>query len=534
MKVAIKKLPLICLLFVITLFSCEDMLEEVHPTKITAQQSNFSEEGVLGKLYALYSKKRSLYEDNGGANKRLAEFMTSTDLAMGAGFNVGDYGNYVSPMEYKSSRWGLNYLIIDRVNDMVNNVDLSNKEKQNEYLAEARLFRAEAYFELYRIWNNIPLKTVETTIDNVNSYVYTPADKGELFNYIHADLDFAMQYLQMNVDVGRFSKAVALYLKSKVYMWQADDEDTRTEILTEENALDSAFLYTQKLILENGGVYKLKENLEDVFTTDDLNHEEMLFVVQFDSDYGQASGSDPQNFGGKYHRMPLLFTTLYKNSPLNQSIAQEYGGYGWARVIGNSYFESLFEPNDQRMQHYYINKYYYNSSENLPQGKKLGDLIEKEDFPTKNPDEMTRFVGMGCKKYWDPGKEAATTKSHRDIVVYRLAESYLIGAEVALRSGDLGSALYLFNIIHTRAGLDPVTELDMDDIMDERARELGFEGHRWFFLKRIGKLHSQVTQFHGEDTYDNDGRSMEPHMIHRAIPYDDLNAMGNYPQNDGY
>ncbi len=74
------------------------------------------------------------------------------------------------------------------------------------------------------------------------------------------------------------------------------------------------------------------------------------------------------------------------------------------------------------------------------------------------------------------------TRSYKDVIVYRLAESYIMAAEAALMKNDQTLAKYYFNKTWERAGNDKFTGvLTMKDIMDEQARELSFEGDRWYF-----------------------------------------------------
>lgn len=108
-------------------------------------------------------------------------------------------------------------------------------------------------------------------------------------------------------------------------------------------------------------------------------------------------------------------------------------------------------------------------------------------------------VKVGTKTYYYPAKykagSAITTLVEYDIVL-RLAELYLIRSEARAQQNNLtgaGSAVSDLNVIRSRAGLPDTTITAQQDILNaillERRKELFTEwGHRWFDLKRTGKM----------------------------------------------
>ncbi len=111
--------------------------------------------------------------------------------------------------------------------------------------------------------------------------------------------------------------------------------------------------------------------------------------------------------------------------------------------------------------------------------------------------------------------------------------------------------------MRNRANTASVTTISIEDILDEQARELAFEGRRLYMLKRLGKLFDCIVDHAGygkagdlsiqnegthantpEDpfTFRNDARrTMQPFMINWVIPRSEINLLGpNYPQNEGY
>lgn len=154
-------------------------------------------------------------------------------------------------------------------------------------------------------------------------------------------------------------------------------------------------------------------------------------------------------------------------------------------------------------------------------------IAAAEKLETLDPDVRDRIIG-----------EAKFFRAHSYFTLYRLAETYLIAAEAYMRMNGSTDpmALQYINTIRQRAGLEDLTQVDQSAILDERARELAFEGQRWYTLKRMGILVSQIRQYAGDDGFQDGAREkMAIKYIHLPIPQSELDLLGtNYPQNEGY
>ncbi|MEM1123168.1 MAG: RagB/SusD family nutrient uptake outer membrane protein [Bacteroidota bacterium] len=134
-----------------------------------------------------------------------------------------------------------------------------------------------------------------------------------------------------------------------------------------------------------------------------------------------------------------------------------------------------------------------------------------------------------------PGKD--TDFPDTDFPVFRLADIYLMAAEAIVRNnGDLDQALDYFNRVRTRAFKSPggnVTSLDLDLILDERARELYWECHRRTDLVRFGQFSDgdyRLTWKGGVA----EGRPVEGFRDVFPVPASDIGANPNLRQNQGY
>ena len=144
------------------------------------------------------------------------------------------------------------------------------------------------------------------------------------------------------------------------------------------------------------------------------------------------------------------------------------------------------------------------------------------------------------KKFIDPNRLTVNdVRGSRDWPAFRLAETYLIAAEALMRDGNLTEALTYVNAVRERAAktgvpkaaMDVTTaDLNMNFILDERARELAGEQMRWFDLVRTGTLYDRVRLY-------NTAAAVAIQQFHklRPIPTEQITLTSNiFPQNPGY
>ena len=161
-----------------------------------------------------------------------------------------------------------------------------------------------------------------------------------------------------------------------------------------------------------------------------------------------------------------------------------------------------------------------------------------------------------CVKKFDDAAADFTNQAndYRDIVLFHVSDMYLIAAEANLMAGQTAQALEKINAVRGRAGLPALSSFsaykpeytttgsfsikDIDLILDERARELYAEGHRWMDLRRTKQLVRNNVQF---SEYINDETAMKGGdgniRWYRPIPTNEISAntgISNADQNPGY
>ncbi len=512
------KLMSICLLMGVG--ACDDFLNEV---PITAPSVDFifeSKNGLQVGVNALYNRMRSYNfpAQEGTPLQANALFYVGTDLGHVRTWFRPYNATGFTPTGWTDYKWTHAYQTIDRACAVITNapkVDMEAADR-NQIIAEARIIRAELYFDLIRMYDNILLDTIPVTPENsTDPQVFEVADPVDVYNLINADLQFAIDHLDYVVPTGKYGKGVARHLKGKVAMWQSNWAEAAAQF--------------DAIITE--GPHSLVP-LASVFGQN-VNHAEALFVYQRDQDLGSTAGNGDDTAGGRGTWIGSFFNNRAYEMSDNQILPSvEYGGQALGWGFPNDYLQSLYDQtNDLRYSTYYypLKKYVNN-----PAHPNFGQEIVYDD--------NYRRHHFSLKKFHDEEKALLTNDSWKDILYYRLAETYLLGAEAHWRlsgSDTDPKALEYINKIRERAfgsAAFNFTTITLDTYLEESARELAMEKNRWFLLKRLGILveRQNLHYTYGSNSTNTVLEPMAAHMSTLPIPQSQIDLMGTFPQNDGY
>ena len=387
------------------------------------------------------------------------------------------------------------------------------------YIAEARFIRAYAYYNVIDAFGKAPLVT-SSKAD------LKPAQntRAELFNFVESelkDLEGKLKAARANeygrVDVVAAQALLArLYLNAKVYIGQ----DKYTDCITyAKKVIASSYSLNTTDANNNGTAY------DELFLADNNSNgaqNEFIFLASFD-------GLNTKTFGGTAF-------IIHGATGGNMNASSLGINDGWSGLTAPKEFVNKFEVSarngnneptawkDKRAMFYTDGQTYENT-----------DL---KDF-TKSGYAITKFknitsTGAAGK---DPEKKFPDT----DLPLIRLAEVYLTYAEAVLRGGtggDRATALGYINQLRSRAygnasGNIADSDLTLDFILDERARELYWEGLRRTDLIRYGKFTggAYLWSFKGGAA---SGVAVPDYRNLYPIPQDARTANDNLTQNTGY
>ena len=388
--------------------------------------------------------------------------------------------------------WRKNYKGIYRANLFLEKIDAIDDASESFKIrskAEARFLRAKFYFDLVRLFGNVPL--IDHTLQPSEYYTITQASPSEIYAFIEDDLKLAIEDLPetvSSVQLGRVTKGAAQALLARVYLFM-DDEDL----------MDDVAALCQEVI--SSGVYDLEDNYGDIFTKSGEFCKESVFEIVHSenstSDWGRfGSGHSEGNVGVQFCGMRDYNGPDY--SP----------GWGFCPVTED--LES-FMSNDPRYQHTIIDADNLAGAEYSPGYQNTGFFMKKYAPLSSN---------------FPPDGEPALNWGN-NIREIRYADVLLMAAEGLVRSGGSeGTARSYVNQVRVRAGVPGMsasgTQL-LEDIYNGRRMELATEGHRYFDLVRTGKI---------EDVFPNWDASKH---LYLPLPQNEIDAsQGALTQNPGY
>jgi hypothetical protein len=150
--------------------------------------------------------------------------------------------------------------------------------------------------------------------------------------------------------------------------------------------------------------------------------------------------------------------------------------------------------------------------------------------------KFVRAVPKGLSTDATSGRKNDNGRNWKDWYIMRLAETYLLRAEANMLKGDKVAAAADINVVRNRAQATPVvaSDVDMDVILDERARELYGEEFRLSTLMRTGKLVEYLNKYNG---YLKDNNLVAPNRVSKLpIPRTQIeaNTGAKLEQNPGY
>jgi hypothetical protein len=460
----------IVLLVIVLTYSCTDDFLEVDP-KGTALEDNYyqNEYEAYSGLIAVYDivgKQSKGFENmialmNSGSDDHYAGGGSSSD---GAQLQV--FSNYtIDESTIAASYWTDYYQGVFRANTLLSKLPDVNMEEETKkrFTAETKALRAVFYFELVRMFGNIPLITAN--LNSADYYKVLQASPVDVYKQIEKDLVEAIPDLPTTIDNdiegGRFSKGAAKALLGKVYLFQGKNDEAAAELADVNGTPGSTSAYG----------YKLLDNFSDLWVISNTYNTESIFEIahtdQSNADWGNwGSGSDEGN------SFNVMSGPRGYSKSANSSAPDYAAGWGFS-IVTQSLFDAM--NGDPRFDA---------TIENLQAFADAGQCQFEQSYQHTGY-YLKKFLPLNADKSTGGGATELNYKQHTYMI--RLADTYLMEAEALGGSGVRAQAL--LDAVRDRVGL-PSVPVSLDAIYHERRMELAGEGNRWHDLIRTGRAAS--------------------------------------------
>lgn len=478
----------------LTLGSCsEDFLDVSSKTEPNSQNYYKTESQALRALYGCYDGWRQISSNPGAYSFLMASSIMSDECYGGAG--VGDgYGAQLvdrfdktaapSEMNVFEQEWKVYYAGIFRCNTLITaDADIMWEDEANHarIMAECRALRAIMYFDMVRLWGNIPLFT-EPSGENREQ-----ADPKDVYALIFDDLRFAIDNLGPDENLGtenfgKITRYAAEAIFARAYLFYSgyygvDPVYTDGTAINRQEALAAA----EDVISRDK--YGLVPDFKDLWPAASLvpldgktgwDNEKSTYAGDANSEIILAQTFTPtQDYDGNNDANRWLVNLGMRN------INSTPYGKGWGIApLTPGYFRQFFDARDNRRTASAIDL--------ATEG-----VTAAADYNSGYKD-WREYTGLNFKKYtplvFGNGQPATNPDGTADFMINN-AQPWIIVryADVLLMAAELGSpnANDYLDRIRDRAGL-PHVEASRQNILDERARELAYEGIRYWDLLRQG------------------------------------------------
>lgn len=528
----------------LTLTSCNDFLDLKPTGSFTeAQLDDSSIEGLMSAAYAgLEAHFFGNNESFAGPITNWVFDVRSDDALKGGGditmeqyIHQLEVSNVTSDNAVALDKWRNNYYAISRVHKAMNAIENSSVSQKDVLMGELKLLRAYFYFDLIRIFKQIPYFTENEDPNGKRADEYS---RDQVFGFIKQDIADAYAALpETQEQVGRYNRYVAAALMAKVCAFTSDWADV-------EKYAD---------IVIGSGKYALYDNFGDLSKIEFNNKKESIMAIQFST----ANNNAHINWSN-------LLNTTYSEGSLF--------GTGDDFFLGSQNLVDAFATDDNGLP-YLDGSEHYVKTTTSGENNYEGNVDPRLDFTVGRlgmPFRGHTYNEKWCRAYdiygEYSGKKGLIDPSSSDMVqgfpwgasalnfcLIRYADIVLLKAESLIEQNkQLDEARTLINSVRQKAArsidgnytpqdLDPFNanykvglypsngwtqEYARKALRMERRLELAMEGNRWFDLLRWNTAVQTVNAYmKSEEKYHSyyAGNSISDDELYLPVPYDEVN-----------
>jgi hypothetical protein len=477
------------ILIVLAFAGCSKDFLEVEPVgQLTSDNFLKTDNDVKLATMGIYNKIQQNYSAGAWASVHFIKNLPADDVKC-AGPNSGDTPEYQYLDDFNitsentrfATIWTNFYSTINSCNTIIANVggNPAATAGMKAMVGEAKALRAFTYLDLVILFGGVPLMTVNPT--QTSEYSLPRATPAEVYAQIETDLQDAIAVLPTKgeyaaIDKFRFSKGTAQTLLGKAYLYQKKYGDAAT-------VLASCISSNQ---------YGLEPVYSDIWLKTHEFGIESIFEISYTSQENYGWGTFPWGGGNESNiEMQLEGPRAdgdgsFDFSNLDPAQLDIVGGWGFnlpSKEIGDLLYSI---PTDKRIKGSVVSEADYFAA---------GGKYQTGEYPY-DYEGYLRLKYANKASETVPGDVAQPELNYgSNYRIIRYADVLLMAAEAYNKSGNDGAALTELKKITDRAGITAHSETGtalFDQIVIERAKELCFEGTRYWDLVRWGLADAQM------------------------------------------
>lgn len=494
--------------------SCDDLVQVPYSEQTPENYYRNAEQVTSAYVLPYVYMQRNVYQ----VHFQVHEFTTDEAVVPARYGYVDQEGQWIrfhrhtwtSDDNWIELEWNYLFQAIGYSNQFINNMqdrDLSNMDlpvNKEQMIAEIRMVRALHYYWALSTFGNIPI------VEEVGVPSPPTQSSSEVFAFIENEINQSIPQLSEKGDpnwYGHFTKSAARALLAKLYI--------NAEVFTGTPRWQDAITTIDGVLNAN---FSLDANWNDPFLVNNENSDENIFVVPFDASNAQGFNLIQQNVHEN-----ILFAKF------------NVDWYGWHKISTQESFYHLYDDNDARINQWIVGPQTYTDENGEEQ-----PIMSWEGEPMVVSPEISQLVnyeggeaeGVMNMKY--EMEDGALENMSNDMVIFRLADLMLMKAEALMRlngGAATSQAVDLVNQVRARSfdgsaqnAMYNTSSLTLDELLDERGRELAYEIHRREDLIRFDRFTDAWWEKDASEEY----RELFP------IPVKQLTANPQLEQNPGY
>ncbi len=458
------------IILAVAAIACTDLDDKIYD-RIPAELYPENLKQVSTIMSPVYLPMKSFLDDGGGW--WYAQEVSSDEMVVPT--RDGDWGDGNKWVELHTHTWNnfngdLNnmwFRFYEGVAEANRLIEVANTWEDNKetstFKAKLKIMRGYYYYLIIDNYGDAPYVT---SYSNAPEYP-TKISRSSLFDSVVTDIESSIPLLSEDITKTGVSKGMAYSLLAKLYL-NAETYTGRTDLWDEaEAACDSVIAL---------GLYRLEITVTGAFVTENQNSPENIWEIPYDED--------------SYSGFLLHLRTLhYEQQYQFDMTAGTWNGF----CAVEDHFKT-FTTDDKRKEAYFLVGPQYSSTgeplyDNIAKANLVLDpfipmlvMVKAQTFWLSY--KAIRMSGARVQKF--EIKMGAKFDLSNDFPIFRYADILLMKGEAMIRQGENGDEY--INMIRSRAGLDPWANVTLDQILEERGREMFWEAHRRQDLIRFGKF----------------------------------------------